>query len=142
MARAQPVRLTGVLAAPDERGRLRLAFVGELAATKKPDASWRRLARLAAPGQCVAWRFPRGGEADDAGLRGECWVALPRGAGRRAAERRERLRALAAGLEGSEVALAVRLRRYSFRGSHGEQVAGIELLLAGLEPLTEAAAPQ
>jgi len=132
--------LTGLMAKPDAFGRLRLNLVDALAAAGgKPDNTWRRLRAVAPParrdaaslrgGPKAPFKLPfvmhNGGAPDSAGLRGECWVSVPK-------DRREKILALAGELRSKEVELTAVVRRYSFTPPGGlAPVVGISLSLAG-----------
>lgn len=138
MEPAGDLRLTGVLAKSDPSGRLRLCLVDVLESRGGAyDGSWRRLRAAIPPSAAYAvpYRFDLGGAPDDAGVRGECWITLPRGKARR-----RRLAEYAAALVGKEVEVTVRPKRYSFvswaRHNHGATVAGTSLqYVGGLEAL-------
>jgi hypothetical protein len=136
---APTVTLTGILATSDAFGRLRLCLVDALPSRTVADTSWARLKAAVPDGGVydVPYSFPLGGAPDDAGIRGECWAAVPGGRGRAARARRARMLALAAELRGKEVVLTVRPKRYSFasRAPHnsGAEVAGTSLQVCTLE---------
>lgn len=139
------LELTGILAGPDSAGRLRLCLVDVLETPAYEgggivaDSSWARL--LAAVPKtadyAVPYNLPLNGAPDDAGVRGECWVTLPKGKAAATAARRARLEALAAELRGKEVTITVRPKRYAFASAaahnYGSEVAGTALLFVGLE---------
>jgi hypothetical protein len=125
------LELTGVLAASDPRGRLRLCLVDALDSQGgRPDGTWLALQRAAAPGVGAPYRLDRGGDSDSAGIRGECWVTVP-------ARRRARVEECARELRGREVRLTVRPRPYAFISqATGGRVAGTSLsFVGGLELL-------
>lgn len=147
MAAADTLELTGILAATDAHERLRLCLVDVLEGERPvPDNTWTRLRKAVPPSYgkayAVPYDLPLGGSPDDAGIRGECWVSLPRAApgkrGRLARDHRARILALAAELRGKEVVLTVRPKRYSYisqaRHNYGEEVAGTLLQFVTLEP--------
>lgn len=136
-APAGNIELTGILAKSDSYERLRLCLVDFLETVGAADDSWWRL-RTAVPDKKdykAPYSFSLDGAADDAGIRGECWMTLPKGAAERL-----RILALAAELRGREVRLTVRPKRYSFvsqaRHNAGVKVAGTVLnFVGGLEAL-------
>ena len=131
--------LTGILATSDSFGRLRLCFVDFLESTQKRDSSWYLLKKNIPDTEqySVPYTFPLGGRADDAGIRGECWITLPR-----VKQRRRSILAFAKTLRGKEVRLTVKPKRFSFDSNaphnFDAQVAGTSLLfVGGLESLLE-----
>lgn len=134
-ARQKILTLTGVMASPDPRDRLRLALMETRPLRgHRADYSWAELARRVPADRARPFELhsPEDGAADSAGRRGECWVELPRNKKRRA-----RLLAYARGLVGREVELEVRLRPYTFRSqrgaNRGEWVVGAALDFVSLE---------
>lgn len=127
----ESLELTGVLATSDPQGRLRLCLVDRLDSRGGAyDATWRRLC-AAIPGQegrTAPYRLDRSGASDSAGIRGECWIALP-------PARRQRLLAYARELAGREVRLVARPKGFSFVSraarNRGQLVEGTSLVLVG-----------
>jgi hypothetical protein len=123
-----------VMAAPDPKGRLRLCLVDRTAG--RSDATWRTLRdNISASWGAVPYKLDQGGRADDAGIRGECWITIPKGRGP------DRVLGLARELSGKEVRLDVVPKRFSFvsRAAHnrGEQVVGTSLQFdGGLEEIS------
>lgn len=130
------LELTGILAKTDTYNRLRLCFVDTLEGESRPDLSWSRLCSAVPDREAEEYNVPYkinpGGRPDDAGIRGECWVTLPR-----ARDRQRRILDFAEELRGKEVILTVRPKRYSLvsRAEHnsGTEVAGTALEFVGLE---------
>lgn len=139
---APAITLTGILASTDSYERLRLCLVDMQESSGKVDTSWSRL-KAAIPETKsgveydVPYDFPLGGKADDAGIRGECWITVPGGRGPAAKDRRARILQLAKDLLGKEVVIEARPKRYSFVSTaghnRGEEVAGTSLQLLTLE---------
>lgn len=144
--RSKPFELTGILATSDTHGRLRLCLVDRLEAREGAlDNSWKLLTTVAPPvgGYAVPYKLDAGGTPDDAGVRGECWVSLPKS---RKKGERERLAAFVEELKGREVAMTVRPQRYSFvsKAAHnyGAKVTGTSLtFVGGLEALAPTDTP-
>ena len=70
------------------------------------------------------------GKADDLGIRGECWISVPK-------SRSEKILQEAKELVGKEIEVTVQLRRYSFAPKHGSlQIQGVSLsFVSGLTAL-------
>jgi hypothetical protein len=128
MARGS-ITLTGNLATSDSFGRLRLSFIDVLPRGGF-DQSWARLtAAIPETGRyAVPYTSPTNGVPDDSGIRGECWIVVPRDAARR-----RRILALADELRGKDVVVTVRPKRYSFVTDTGLPRSGTALKLISLE---------
>ena len=144
---AARLTLTGIVAAPDDFGRIRimlldrrsansLAHSSSAAARDEYDPSWRQLlaavgvADSAAGGRHTPHNLTAGDCAPDRdGVRGECWVTAP-------PRHRAHWLAVAAALRGRWARAEVTVRRYR-RPARGGAAAdcGTVLDLAALDPL-------
>ena len=126
--------LTGDMATPDSFGKLRLCLVHRLDTTNKIDDSWYLLKN--AVYSCgyrhgkQPYKLIDHGKADDLGIRGECWISVPK-------SRSEKILQEAKELVGKEIEVTVQLRRYSFAPKHGSlQIQGVSLsFVSGLTAL-------
>ena len=140
MSRSTDLELTGILTKTGPSGRLHLCLVDVLETQRgRYDGTWRKLRAAIPPSahHTVPYKFDLGGAPDDAGIRGECWICLPR-----AKARRKRLIDYAATLRGKEVRLTVRPKRFSFvswaNHNHGQTISGTSLqFVGGLEALPQ-----
>jgi hypothetical protein len=150
---AARLTLTGIVAAPDDFGRIRILLLdrrlaggaaggaaggpgSSVAARDEYDPSWRQLlaavgmADSAAGGRHTPHNFTAGDRAPDRdGVRGECWVTAP-------PRHRAHWLAVAAALRGRWARAEVTVRRYRrpARGGAGADC-GTVLDLAALDPL-------
>lgn len=119
---AARVAFTGVLAVPDDFGRLRVVLVDRLAGGA-PDGSAAALAR-ALPRRGPGFSVPYELAADAAGgTRGVAWVTVP-------ARHRAHWGAEAERLRGREVRVEATVRPFRTAAAHG-----VALDLAALEPI-------
>jgi hypothetical protein len=127
MARQQQdIEIVGVLLPIDEFGRICISISNRVANPERPgreraDDSWGRLIRCVP--RVSGQRLPYRAAPDGGGLRGECWVTVPKA-------RREHVQALARELCGREVVLRVRPRVFRIPGG----AAGTALNLVLLTP--------
>jgi hypothetical protein len=146
---AARLTLTGIVAAPDDFGRIRILLLnrrlaggaahlaGGAAARDEYDPSWRQLlaavgmADSAAGGRHTPHNITAGDRAPDPdGVRGECWVTAP-------PRHRAHWLAVAAALRGRWARAEVTVRRYRRPAGRGGARAdcGTVLDLAALDPL-------
>jgi len=108
---AQRVTFTGVLAAPDSFGRLRVLLVDELRDGTR-DFSWAALVNeLSQFGGTRPYELWADG-TDREGIRGEAWIVVP-------GRHRQHWADVAAALRGKEVRVEATVRPYRFERAHG-----------------------
>lgn len=135
---AKRLTLTGVMAVPDDYGRVRVLLMDPLPGGL-PDRSWAILQNEAPVGygDHAPYVLHPGG---DEGARGEFWAVAP-------ARRKEHWLKVAGELRGQEVRVEVTVRPYSYAGharmadKEGAHLRGLALDIAMIEPLALAAAP-
>ena len=125
---AQRITFTGIMAVPDDYGRLRIALT-ETHLNGKPDSSWVNLVR-AVPGQGLEYStpyeiHPTSGD----GTKGIALVVVP-------ARHRKHWEAVAESLRGKEVKVEATVRPFQFSVGDARK-SGASLDLAMLEPLTD-----
>jgi len=139
---ARRVTFTGIMAVPDDFGRLRVLLI-ERFADGTPDGSWAALAReFSRAGGGLPYELREGG-ADADGVRGTVRVAVP-------VRYRAHWGRVAESLRGQEVRVEATVRPYTFQpdaetspGGEAQQatVSGVALDLAVLEARENRAAP-
>lgn len=115
---AKRLTLTGIMAVPDDFGRIRILLVESIGS--RPDFSWKTLHDELPDTPGSDFKVPYRLQAiDSEGVRGEFWAVAP-------AHRREHWLAVAAATRGRSVRVEVTVRSYMFpaatdgtKGSHG-----------------------
>jgi hypothetical protein len=140
---ARRLGLTGVMAVPDNFGRIRVLLADPLP-RGSPDASWRIL-RDSLPGGPERTSPYALREPDEDGVRGEFWAVPP-------AHRKAHWLGVAEALRGQEVRVEVTVRYFSYAGAgrqgsgaggdrEAARLKGAALDVALIEPLAAARAP-
>jgi hypothetical protein len=118
---AKRLVLTGIMAVPDDFGRVRVLLVDRLPGAEKLDMTWKTLADEISfsPGFTIPYRLQA---VDTEGVRGEFWAVPP-------AHRRKHWLDVAAALRGKGVRVEATVRNYTIAGDTPAYGASLDISL-------------